>query len=114
MNQKTDPSVVNVLQGALSYIKQGWVQEYSAQDPDGNLVHPTHQRACKWCLTGALIASSSSMTSEKPASVLYQESSLVCERMLGTDDLVRWNDADSRTVDDIIELLQEALEEIYN
>lgn len=105
MNHQTDPTVILVLEGALSHIKQGWVQEYSAQDSDGNLVHPTHSTACKWCLTGALIASSSGMKSMKPASNLYLESSRACERVLGIDDLATWNDADKRSQEDVIELL---------
>ena len=47
-------TITGYLQDVLALVRRGWTRNVAAKDKQGRRVTPTHQGACRWCLTGAM------------------------------------------------------------
>ena len=106
---------VEILEGAIETIKQGWVQSSLAIDSSGKEVDPTDSAAVRWCILGSLRkaaqidgdtwnhAFSSDLFPEwnRARQVLYD--------VLGMS-LAEWNDRPGRIREDVLVVLNEALD----
>ena len=92
---------VEILEGAVEIVKQGWVQGNLAEDSDGNCVSPDDDKACSWCLIGSLIKAGNVVNLEDLIEVVHAIRAEI--RMLS---LIEWNDAHDRTQQDVVEMIE--------
>lgn len=92
-----------------SKIESGWTQGCSARTRDGFPVVPYAENACEWCLIG-------SMTAEKEYVMSYESrnkaSGIIRELIANRNekpDLALYNDAEGRTREQVLELIDEAI-----
>ena len=110
---------VGILEDAIETIKQGWTQGANARDLDGNVVPPNDDSACRWCLMGAVYRSDGYASSSFDADAYVKlKTSLsvfsLLGRLLGDGEnylLSGWNDDVRRTREDVLVLLNKALEQ---
>ena len=83
-----------------------WIQFYPALDVRGNSRDPEDRRASCWCLVGALerAAYDSSDPESDPEGAMF-----ALQAALGRDALAAWNDAPSRTHEEVLQLLDRAI-----
>lgn len=107
---------VEILEDALETVKSGWTQGANARDANWNLVPPTDESACRWCLIGSVYRSVgySSYSPNRDCELQLKDSTRVfslLEGIIGRElVLSSWNDDVDRTQADVLNLLNEALE----
>ena len=103
---------VEILDGAIECIKRGWTQGSLAEDSDGNCVPPDDDKACSWCISGALIKASSERFSPEwdflNASTEIVEATSALLRLTRGPSLVMWNDAKGRKKYEVIKKIERA------
>jgi hypothetical protein len=83
-----------------------WIKGYFAADKDGNILDDEYnERACKFCLLGALDKCYGTNANEYRRVRAKIESRIIPNETLGT--IVRWNDAPERTFADVKQLVEE-------
>lgn len=100
-----------ILIEARARIARGWVQGRFAQDNRGVLVHSYSSEAVSWCLDGALIAvgATSSYTDYHAAHDLVWGALGEPREPRISNSLTRWNDAEGRTQDEVLAVLDRAI-----
>lgn len=100
------------------YLKQGWCQNDSAQDANGNTTRYFYPEAARWCSTGALCRTHYDYSvnhnndmgrflqwRRRLDEAIQEELKLDVECISG---LIAWNDADGRTQAEVIALFERA------
>lgn len=103
-------SVERILESAIESIKTGWTQEKMARNSDGHEVDPTDDSACRWCLIGALLKSTQNADGSVSMDLgsEYRDVTDTLKALIGEDRLSLWNDAEGRTQEDVLALLNAA------
>lgn len=91
-----------ILKAAKKLIEKGWCQERNARNADSHGVSPHSVEAIRWCAVGAVWAAAGDCDNRALALL----SSLV-ER----GDIIVWNDAPTRTQQEVIDLFDKAIKE---
>ena len=84
-----------------------WIQFYPALDVRGNSRDPEDRRARCWCLVGAL--ERAAYDSSDPEGAMLECAMFALQAALGRDALAAWNDAPSRTHEEVLQLLDRAI-----
>jgi len=117
-------SELSVLEGVLSLLEHesSWTQEVSARDHHGNPVASDSPEACRWCLSGAIDKVANELNTD-PVYVLVEVASLIdpdaiyddyynvkCDDAIAV--IADYNDAHDVTHGSILDLVDEAIEEL--
>ena len=94
---------------AQSRIRQGWTQNTSARDVDGNPCMSQSSKAVCWCTLGALSAAKVRDLPEDVRTIVYRSLEVAVKAFGGPSDTARWNDEPHRTKEDVIEVFDEAI-----
>ena len=112
---------VNVFKKAKSLVKRGWCQHSYAQDETGVMVlQPTSDRACKWCMSGAILAAMDYHLSSQPLSPDVKEYLYFIADANGIDvidgvaGVFDWNDEGRRTKEQVLAALDLTIEHWEN
>lgn len=81
---------------------ESWCQFKLARNSLGIAEPPLSERACKWCMVGASIKFDPNPYNGSAREILYDKIEAVTKIGAGT-----WNDAPGRTVNDVIDLMEE-------
>ena len=99
-------SHTDLLMHAKSLVESGWTQRYAAVSAENYQVDPNDEEACRWCLEGSLMNSfSRASASGGDLDLLldvYYDARRALMKIIGSQDLVEWNDAKERTQEDVI------------
>lgn len=120
-----EKTIVEVLEEAIQSVKSGWTQGALARDVIEKEVAVTDESACSWCITGAIYRSIKYVprfwwTAREDYNEFRKEKRKSASRILDvlTDlaegaklGLPAWNDHVSRTREDVLVLLNQALEQ---
>lgn len=93
----------DVLRAARAKIERGWIQGWLFRDPDGHCSNFIYfqKRACAWCASGALMASSDAGSArERAYSFLYSVTG---------PSIPEWNDAEGRTQAEVLQAFDAAI-----
>lgn len=92
-------------------IKKGWIKGRLAIDNQGSYCSPIDPRACGWCTVGAI---RKCFNNDGYCDAFYK---LLFEKIRNKynkySDIEEFNDAPSRTKEEVIEVLEEAEKEYY-
>lgn len=106
-------NVEQVLEGAIETVKMGWMQGDLAENATGDPVDPLSPSAVRWCIVGALTrVEGEEITFRKDTPGLRAIQAL--ESLLEDEILSNWNDEDDRTQEDVLSVLNLALERVRN
>ena len=95
---------------AHEYVREGWCQGSHAQDACGRPVSPASVFARKWSAPGALARAWASSENQFDAGLeAFEHASLALATAAG-DVPQSWNDADGRTVEEVLEVMTVAVE----
>jgi hypothetical protein len=104
--------VKELLTLAREYVREGWCQGSHAQDACGRPVSPASVFARKWSAPGALERAWVSSESQFGAGLeAFEHANLALAAAAG-DVPQAWNDADGRTVEEVLEVLTVAVEHV--
>lgn len=92
-----------ILIGARERIARGWAQGNFAYNAEGDRVGSSDPEACKWCVVGAIYA-----TTDRP--FLRQDAMSAVAVHSKTGALPIWNDAPERTQADVLAAFDRAIE----
>lgn len=110
----------DVLRNVRDLIARGWCQRVWAKDADGNTVLPNNPRAIAWCLSGAfysLVTATAQNVWQEAYNCVFDllpgpyGSARDSEFRIGVG-MVPYNDAPGRTRDDVLELLNRAIDSL--
>lgn len=105
-----DRSSVELLDRACELVRTGWSQHADARTAEGVDVKPWRDTAASWSLVGSLVAAleeRSDRGRELPLGHLAAALNELAE-FIDDDSLDHWNDAPSRTQDDVTDVLEAA------
>ena len=80
--------------------KEKWCQRASSRDPNGNTINPTDDKACSWCLFGAIYKC---VPSQEERYTIYNRLNNILP-----GGFVYWQDQEGRTFEEVRALLLEA------
>jgi hypothetical protein len=104
--------VKELLTLAQGYVQEGWCQGSDAQDACGRPVAPTSVFACRWSAPGALErAWAWSENRFDLALDAFEHANLALAAATGEVPQA-WNDADGRTVRDVLDVFTTAIEDV--
>jgi len=86
---------------AAALVRKGWVQGMFAQDAEKMLVPSLSDRACAWCISGAL--------NRVASGELRGEMERLCSEVAlasGYEHIIHWNDDPERTQSEVVALLE--------
>lgn len=86
---------------AVDYIKKGWIRYLLAANSQNKVVNPRDPEACYWCSVGAILAAYHTNTDRRNT---YKK----LEKVIGTKDIIKWNDDSNRTKEEVIKAFEEA------
>lgn len=104
--------LVETLERVLRTIKQGWCQRAWARDCVGETVKVNSIDACKWCLDGAILLETARDSNVSRKVSLFVQETL--ESLGHTEGYVTYNDEIGRTQQDIVNLLERAIDRAKN
>ena len=88
------------IEAAVALLQQGWTQHANARDNEQRPVSALDPNACKWCLYGAIMRACDGRIADVRDIIDYLKT--VDPKIY---DIVVWNDASSRTREDVLALL---------
>lgn len=99
--------VIQALKKARGLIGGGWIQFDLAQSEYGEPVHTKSDKACRFCLVGGLsrAAGGDGIVGDPLFSRMYSE----LYSIIG-ENLSDWNDGSKRTKEEVLALIDEAIE----
>lgn len=102
---------LEIVEGAMEKIRQGWNQRALARDENGGIVSFNSPQACSHCLMGALMCVA--YPTPEASNVLSTDANLEkAERAvmlaIQTKQMATWNDQPHRTQADVLDALEEA------
>lgn len=101
---------LDLLTHAKSLIESGWTQKFAAVSSKNLQVDPNDKEACRWCLEGSLMNSfSRASASGGDLDLLldaYYDARRALMKIIGSQDLVEWNDAKERTQEDVVQAFE--------
>jgi hypothetical protein len=104
--------VKEMLASAYEYVREGWCQGSHAQDACGRPVSPASVFARKWSAPGALARAWASSENQFDAGLeAFEQANLALATAAG-DVPQAWNDADGRTVGEVLEVMTVAVEHV--
>jgi len=92
---------------AIERVKRGWTQGAASRGPSGLTTNPTNSEAVCWCLTGAIDAEPQATGGEKVGAMIKLDA---LARKAGYESAVEFNDFDTTTKQDVLELLEKAVD----
>lgn len=103
------PTAAELLRRAAYRVGQpgAWCQYYVARLKDGRMTHAASLDADAYCMLGALYAEREAAGGAREAT---QEAYSAIERAVGTSLIAEWNDAPTRTQDQVVAALIKASE----
>jgi hypothetical protein len=102
---------VMMLEQAKELIKQGWTQHAYARTTDGTSVVYLDSYAVCWCMVGALYAVNGKFIDNDTSREYYGLRYLWPAVTLKNEvELTQWNDSSERTVDDVLDAYNKAIE----
>jgi hypothetical protein len=91
-------------------LQSGWCQGADARDESGSAVDPWSDRARSWSLLGALVAVTDPLAPLGNARLGALRRALAAlAEFVVEPSLADWNDADARTKENVIDVLDQAL-----
>lgn len=102
--------VVNLLKMMRGKIDSGWTQGCSARSHGGFPVVPYSDDARCWCLTGSMTADRVLCTDFAARGQVVNIIMKLLEDRNEKPDIALWNDAEGRTKEQVLELLDEAIQ----
>jgi len=100
---------VELLRGMRSKIEQGWTQGCSARNRDGHAVVAYSDDACQWCLIGSISAQAMVNSIFVSRTSAYRILIELLQNRNEKPDLAFFNDAEGRTKEAVLELIDEAI-----
>jgi hypothetical protein len=100
-----------LLRHARALVERGWTQHADARAADNSAVRPWDDRATSWSLLGALVAAVERIAAthgEDTAVSELAQSCILLADTLDTDSLEHWNDAPSRTREEVLAAIDHA------
>jgi hypothetical protein len=107
-----DTRAVELLRRASDLIRCGWTQHAESRDAAGAAVDPWKATAICWSLLGALVAALEEET-DRGADLPLQQLADALDALalfVDSDSLADWNDDPRRTQDDVIGVLDAAVD----
>ena len=101
-----DNDLMRVLRDGRDLVKRAWTQGDLARDAGGAPVPATAPEACQWCAYGALEAAGA-----KHHRIVGYLAVHCMERVVGNLPLGEWNDAPTRTQDEVVKAFDAAIDE---
>ncbi len=99
---------IDGLKQVRDLLEKGWTQEASARDADGEPLLSTDTRACSFCILGAVWRAVAGHDNPMESRLVY-----ALRNAIGEDaKLVAYNDTPGRTQDEILALVDKAIENI--
>jgi hypothetical protein len=92
-------------------IAAGWTQHADARAPDDTAVQPWESRAVRWSLLGALVAAVEHSAANRGEPTALRDLARTCillAESVDADSLEDWNDTPDRTLDDVLDALDQA------
>jgi hypothetical protein len=107
-----DTRAVELLRRASDLIRRGWTQHAESRDIAGAAVDPWQRAAICWSLLGALVAALEEQSDRGVDLALGQLADALDALALfvDSDSLADWNDDPRRTQDDVIGVLEAAVD----
>jgi hypothetical protein len=105
-------STLELLKSMRKKIATGWTQGCSARNRHGHPVVPNSESACQWCLIGSMTADMTLLNEVGAAHVrarAYRVIGQLLNNRNESEDLALYNDNESRTREEVLELLDEAI-----
>lgn len=125
MSMLTNIELIEIYQGAIKKIQQGWCQHHGARDQRGNYCSPKGFDAVQWCLLGAIEAATIPLVSSNPNygkglefwSATREPLITTLTMKLGQPrlslasgvSLSKWNDLPERLPEDVVDLFQQTI-----
>lgn len=100
-------TIIEIIKRAIARIEQGWVQSALARDANNRQVPATSVHACKWCLLGAIWASTASGVLEPEVAVEVARTLRL--RGYTNTSLASFNDTKGRSKAEVLQLLADTL-----
>jgi hypothetical protein len=103
-----DQKLIEIIDNAIAYLNYGWCKKALARDEDNNMVGTYDEKACKWCLYGALWRGNTAVDGDNETFtkvVRLIQSELSMDDFISPLSLGKWND-EQESVDDVISLLE--------
>lgn len=98
-----------ILASARDLVARGWSRSADARDDSGRAVDAGSPTARRWSLLGALVAAADLPTDLSPATLRPLRAALGALAEVIEDPLLaEWNDAPSRTQEDVVDVLERA------
>lgn len=98
--------ILKALRATRAKIVEGWTQGTNARDMGGTIVRAEGPLACQWCTVGAFQAA------VPDAHVRFHARLKLEESLIGTKDLVGWNDAPGRGKRHVLALFDRAIKKL--
>lgn len=97
-------TTIEVLKQARARIEKGWTQGVFARDFNDKaiLLRDASDKACSWCLSGAIYAASGSF---------HEGATKLLQKVTRTQNLATYNDAANRTKSQVLAVIDKAIEE---
>ena len=111
MDTPIEKRVENVLENAISYVREGWIQGDMAENEFGDSVGALDPSATRWCVIGAITVAGGrdiDMQTDTPGLRALKE----LEHSVGGSIITEWNDACDRSIEDVVNLLQTTLQRV--
>lgn len=89
---------------------KGWCKDFSALDADLNEVDPWSDSACVFCAVGAIESVAANGYADFDGLTLSNGAIDRLSRALGARNVIRWNDEDGRTQEEVVAALRKAAE----
>ena len=103
-------TTVELLKSMRSKIASGWTQGCCARNRGGFPVVPYSDDACQWCLIGSMTAEKGSVGQWEARRDAHRILTELIHNRNETLDMAKYNDADGRTREHILELIEEAIQ----
>ena len=105
-----------MLQEARGLLQRGWSRGAQARDPQGHVVLPWSEEAASWSLLGALLATwqvhdmaDADFVAHRADARALGDATQALGEATSTAALDRWNDAEERTLGEVLAAVDRAL-----
>lgn len=102
-------NVIEALNRARFVLKEpeNWTVGEGARNVLGNAVHPSDRSACRWCLSGAIARVAHPI--EFSAACEALQAVMISRQYRSGYSVVDWNDANGRTHEDVLKLIDDTI-----
>ena len=100
-----------LLRDAHQLVERGWTQHADSRNGEGDEVEPWSPQAQSWSLLGAIVAAAERFAQMNQRELPLEQLAVALDELatlVDNDSLAAWNDAASRTQQEVVETLAAA------